>query len=284
MSGNGRFLKADGVVLLRLVAVTVAAIVAMSFALSFTSQHALAVAANIPTTIAIGWPLIVDGTIVVSTFAVLVLEGRGRRGPTAYAWTILVLFGLVSIYANGVHATGRHLTLPEDFAIGAVPALALLLSTHLLVIMLKSPHAQVAAVAAADQSVERAADAPAPVAVTAAPAVAARVASPEPYVDIAPDEEQTAPLPAHAKAAMTAAPTTVGPRSSASTTRTTTVDRDQVARRIRSHIAKHGKHPSGAVVGDWIGQTPRSGRRLVVTLAEEGKIPAEPATAATAGA
>lgn len=135
---TGRILRADAAWLLRLVATTAGLIVLVSFVLSFNSQRDLAAEAHIPTLFAWGWPLIVDGTIIVATFAVLIMGPRSRQ-VAWYPWTILILFGAVSIYANGVHATGRQPSLPEAFIIGAIPAVALLVSTHLLVMMLTAP-------------------------------------------------------------------------------------------------------------------------------------------------
>lgn len=139
---GGRVLRANSPVLLVSAASMVALIIVVSGLMSFQAQMELAGHAGIPEAVAWGWPVIVDGTVIVGTVAVLLLTPRGR-GKAAYAWLVLCVFGLVTVAANGVHATGAEVPLWARFGIGAVPAVALLLSTHLFVLMLTSPEIQV---------------------------------------------------------------------------------------------------------------------------------------------
>ncbi|KQO98303.1 DUF2637 domain-containing protein [Leifsonia sp. Leaf264] len=117
------------------VALTLVVIIANAFVISFQSQVDLAILARIHKDVAFGWPIIVDGTIVVSTFAAFMLHRHGVR-VSWYPWAILILFGAVSIWANGIHATGADVSLPELFLVGAVPAVGILLSVHLFVIVI----------------------------------------------------------------------------------------------------------------------------------------------------
>ena len=117
------------------VAVTVVIVIGVSFLLSFQAQVELAIAARIDPAVAFGWPLIVDGTIIISTFAALILQPYGPR-VSWYPWANLILFGVLSIYANGIHATSAEPSSVELFIIGAVPAVGLLVSTHMLAILL----------------------------------------------------------------------------------------------------------------------------------------------------
>jgi hypothetical protein len=132
---DGRILHALSRWLLWPVAATVLLVIGVSFLLSFQSQMELAIAARIRPDVAWGWPIIVDGTIVIATFAALILQPRGKR-VSWYPWANLILFGVLSIYANGIHATDTQPAVWELFIIGAVPAVGLLVSTHMLVIML----------------------------------------------------------------------------------------------------------------------------------------------------
>lgn len=136
---GGRILSANSRGLLRAVAISVIVVIAVSFAISFTALVELAIMARIPAAVAWGWPLVVDGTMVVATFGTVLLATRTSRLVRAYPWIVLGLFGALSIYANGIHSVGGQISAPEAFTVGAVAPLALLASTHLLVTMLHSP-------------------------------------------------------------------------------------------------------------------------------------------------
>jgi Protein of unknown function (DUF2637) len=78
---------------------------AASFVLSFAALADLAARAGIPAHLAWLWPLIVDGTILQVTMAVVALAGhddedRKRR----YFWIVLSSSAAVSVGANGLHA------------------------------------------------------------------------------------------------------------------------------------------------------------------------------------
>jgi hypothetical protein len=132
---DGRFLNALSRGLLWPVALTVVGVITVSFVLSFQAQTELAILARIPAAAAWGLPVIVDGTILISTFAALILRPRGWT-VAWWPWFVLSLFGAISIWSNGIHATNSKLTLTELFLVGAIPAVGLLVSTHMLVIML----------------------------------------------------------------------------------------------------------------------------------------------------
>lgn len=118
-------------------AVTVAV---MAFAMSFDALTQLARGAGIRQTIAWMWPVVVDGSMIVATAAALVLRNSPERAVRLYPWAQLGLFALVSVVGNGLHALGTRgaVTLPGPVAVAVsgVPPVALLLSTHLLVMML----------------------------------------------------------------------------------------------------------------------------------------------------
>ena len=99
----------------------------------------MAIASGIPEELAFIWPLIVDGFIVVATSAAFVLGRSGRRA-TWYPWAALVVFSAISVAGNALHATEASLRVPTVVAtvVSAVPAIALLIASHLLVVMVSS--------------------------------------------------------------------------------------------------------------------------------------------------
>ena len=117
------------------------AVALMAFAMSFDALAALARGAGIRGAIAWMWPIVVDGSMIVATAAALVLRNSPERAVRTYPWAQLALFALVSVIGNGLHATAHahsDLQLPAvvAVAVSGVPPVALLLSTHLLVMML----------------------------------------------------------------------------------------------------------------------------------------------------
>jgi hypothetical protein len=110
------------------------------FTLSFSALNDLAVASGIDRHLAFLWPLIVDGFIIVATAAALTLRSRGPR-VTWYPWVALVLFSAISVIGNSIHAAdAARLGVPMPIATGvsSVPAIALLVATHLLVVIVGS--------------------------------------------------------------------------------------------------------------------------------------------------
>lgn len=118
-------------------AAAVALLATAGFTLSFSSLIDLAALSGIDRQLAFLWPLIVDGFIVVATGAAFALKGRSRR-ITWYPWTALIFFSVISVIGNAVHASQvAHIKVPIVLAtaVSAIPAIALLVATHLLVVM-----------------------------------------------------------------------------------------------------------------------------------------------------
>lgn len=109
-----------------------------AFWLSFMALADLAARSGIAPEQAWIWPLLVDGLIVVSTIAVVALDGR----PGAwYPWALLICGALVSVAANSLHAiVAADASVPGVLAatVAAVPPLVLLASTHLTVVLTRS--------------------------------------------------------------------------------------------------------------------------------------------------
>lgn len=124
----------------RVVAVLMTVVIAVaSFVLSFSSLWSLAARSAWPARLAWLWPVIVDGTIVLATMAIVALAGYGgRRGSRRYFWAVLCAAAVVSVSGNAVHALipGAAPLVPWLSAvIACVPPIALLATTHTLAIL-----------------------------------------------------------------------------------------------------------------------------------------------------
>jgi uncharacterized membrane protein YidH (DUF202 family) len=122
-----------------------------SFVLSFTALADLAVRAGIPKHLAWLWPLIVDGTILQATMAVVTLAGLdGQDRNRRYFWIVLSTSALVSVVANGWHAVlpaAAPLSPWLAVAIAVVAPVSLLASTHGLSLLVRASSARAAEVA-----------------------------------------------------------------------------------------------------------------------------------------
>ena len=109
-----------------------------AFWLSFMALADLAARSGIAAGQAWIWPLLVDGLIVVSTIAVVALDGRAGAW---YPWALLICGALVSVAANALHSiVAAETSVPGVLAatVAAVPPLVLLASTHLTVVLTRS--------------------------------------------------------------------------------------------------------------------------------------------------
>ncbi len=117
--------------------VGVAGLAGCGFTLSFASLRELAIGSGVLPSLAFLWPLSVDGFIVMATVAAIRLKGQGPR-VVWYPWAALVLFAAISIAGNAIHAAEsatRSLSVGIATTVSAVPAIALLIASHLLVVM-----------------------------------------------------------------------------------------------------------------------------------------------------
>ncbi|MFD5175422.1 DUF2637 domain-containing protein [Nocardia sp. NPDC058379] len=114
--------------------VIVVAIGAAAFVLSFAALRDLAVMANTPAPLAWLFPVIVDGTIIQATIAVLALADSPER---SFFTRVLIAGATVSIGGNIAHAVvSGHGVLAAVLAVIA-PA-ALLVDTHGLAVLLRA--------------------------------------------------------------------------------------------------------------------------------------------------
>jgi hypothetical protein len=112
---------------------------AASFVLSFSSLWDLAARSAWPTHLAWLWPVIVDGTIILATMAIVALASyRHQRGNRRFFWAVLCAAAVVSVSGNAVHAVIPD-TAPlvpwVSALIACVPPIALLATTHTLAIL-----------------------------------------------------------------------------------------------------------------------------------------------------
>ena len=116
---------------------------AASFVLSFAALHDLAARAGIPARLAWLWPLIVDGTILQATMAVVALAGyRGQDRSRRYFWIVLSSAAAVSLGANALHAVvpaSAPLSPCLAAAIAVVAPVGLLATTHGLSLLIRVP-------------------------------------------------------------------------------------------------------------------------------------------------
>ncbi|WP_158603033.1 DUF2637 domain-containing protein [Jiangella rhizosphaerae] len=110
-----------------------------AFTLSFDALRELALAAGLRSELVWIWPLVVDGFMVVSTINAVVLSERIPRAAW-YPAIALIVFAMVSIAGNGLHAA-RHadtdvISVPVAAVVSAIPAVALLIISHLIVVLL----------------------------------------------------------------------------------------------------------------------------------------------------
>lgn len=129
--GSARMLRAT-----RFAAVSITAVIGVAaFILSFASLTDLAIRGGYPRNLAPLWPIIVDGTILLATMAVLALGAYGaqQRANRRFFWWVLALAALASIGSNALHAItppGTELSPWLKAAIGVVPPVSLLATAH----------------------------------------------------------------------------------------------------------------------------------------------------------
>ncbi|WP_431956410.1 DUF2637 domain-containing protein [Nocardia lijiangensis] len=158
---------------------------AAAFRLSFTTLEDLAKLAHVPARDAWLFPLIVDGTILLATFGVLVCTHRKER---RFFVAVLTIGALVSVAGNSLHAVAAGRDLPPWAAalVAAIAPISLLADTHGLALLFRAAQRHsVPAPIAAPVAVESEPD-PVPVAEPATASVPVAVPDPEPV---------TAPIP-----------------------------------------------------------------------------------------
>ena len=128
--------------LVHIAATLVGAIACGAFVISYSALYSLALAANIVHPLAVLYPFLVDGFIVVASLAAFAMRGQPKR-HTWYPWALLILFFAFSVIGNAVHANAQHgvprLSPLAAALVSAVPPIALGLAFHLLLRMVSAP-------------------------------------------------------------------------------------------------------------------------------------------------
>ncbi|MBT1164554.1 DUF2637 domain-containing protein [Bifidobacterium felsineum] len=109
----------------------------LAFVISFDALRAVGLACGINPGLAWMFPLIVDGSTLAFTWAAWAFKTRRMR--TVYPWLMLVLFSVISLIGNALHAHPvqvNGLLLPDWVPpiIMTVPPVALLATTHMIVL------------------------------------------------------------------------------------------------------------------------------------------------------
>ncbi|MEU1954811.1 DUF2637 domain-containing protein [Nocardia rhamnosiphila] len=179
---------------------------AAAFRLSFSTLEDLARLARMPADDAWLFPLIVDGTILLATFGLLVCAHH--QAERRFFLGVLVVGSLVSVAGNSVHAVAAGQPLPGWAAalVAAVAPISLLVDTHGLALLFRVAARQRAQAQAEPEPVAE--PEPAPAALPAesdSEPVTDPVSEPEPE-PVAPPVPVLAPVPDPAPAPVPAAP------------------------------------------------------------------------------
>lgn len=114
----------------------VVAIASIAFVLSFDALRTLGMACGVSLALAWMFPLIIDLPVIAFTWATWVF--KTRHLGQAYPWAMLVVFSLVSLAGNALHAHPTEtngMLLPQWGAslLMTMPAVALLATSHMIV-------------------------------------------------------------------------------------------------------------------------------------------------------
>ncbi|MBD3778336.1 MAG: DUF2637 domain-containing protein [Micrococcales bacterium] len=111
----------------------------LAFVLSFSALSAVGVASGIEARLGWAFPLIIDGFILLATWAAWRFRTQGLRGAW-YPWAAFVVFSVVSMTGNALHAHpvqvgALMLTRWAATAFSTVPSVALLVASHMLLLI-----------------------------------------------------------------------------------------------------------------------------------------------------
>jgi hypothetical protein len=111
----------------------------LAFVLSFSALSAVGVASGIEASLGWAFPLIIDGFILLATWAAWRFRTQGLRGAW-YPWAAFVVFSAVSMAGNALHAhpvqVGELLLAQwAATAFSTVPSIALLVASHMLLMI-----------------------------------------------------------------------------------------------------------------------------------------------------
>lgn len=115
-----------------------------AFMLSFAALADLAAKAGQPPELAWIWPVIVDGSILQATVAVVALAARDDAGGSRrFFWSVLAAAAAVSIAGNALHAAvsdTRVLGTAVAAVVATIAPISLLAATHGLALLVRTPY------------------------------------------------------------------------------------------------------------------------------------------------
>lgn len=120
----------------------------LAFIISFDALRTLGLACGINNALAWMFPLIIDGSTLAFTWAAWAFKTRALS--TWYPWAALVLFSIFSLIGNALHAHAVRvgaMMLPSwaPSIIMTVPPIALLATTHMIVLAASRTYDEIAA-------------------------------------------------------------------------------------------------------------------------------------------
>jgi hypothetical protein len=111
----------------------------LGFTLSFLALRDVGLAWGVAAPVSWAFPLLIDGFIVLATWVAWRFQTDGLRA-TWYPWSALVVFSVLSVVGNAMHAhptqVGALLLTPwQAAAFSSIPPVALLVASHMLVVI-----------------------------------------------------------------------------------------------------------------------------------------------------
>lgn len=210
------------------------------------------------------FPVLIDVGTVATMIAAAQFRLRGIDGRWL-AYVAFIALSAVSIVANASHAwraADMTVTTPWAAAIlAATPPAALLAITHLVMMLIPDEKERAKLQAAREKQSEaearqrQSSQQAAPVATTPVAPAAAVAAAPAPATSLRlVDQDKPA-----------------------------AADQAEVREKVLAHIAEHGEKPTGAIVGDWLGKSYKTGQRFLQKLEESGELNAATVPASVSG-
>lgn len=251
------------------------------------------------------FPVLIDVGTVAAMVAAAQFRVNGLKGRWL-AYTTFVALSVVSIVANSTHA-GRaaDLTMTTAWAaalLAATPPAALLAITHLVMMLIPDEKERAKIQAAKEEAAAVDAKRTEPQLPTQPPLrVVTRdghprgeaiALTPRPHVSAMQDKRETVTAPYPDTQASTQVMLDTGPvlvpelaepvslpmsETEAGTTPVVAsgeVSADWVGDQVLAFIREHGKKPTGAMVGEWLGgKSPKTGQRFLRELTDTGPVP-----------
>lgn len=270
------FLAPDSKVLHYTTRIVVMLIAVGAAVLSFDALTSLAINSGIRPVLGWIWAIIIDGFILVATFAAFALRDRKSK---YYAWFTLTLFVILSVLGNAWHAAisqnvNYQLPLWVSTLVTAIPPVALFLSIHLLILMI-SPTPEQKKFLERQRARE---DRLAKIEQRELDKIETEITKTRVHEDgkkiVSKLKDTQKPFTEPEKEKPSEPPATTERSKNLISTLTQDENQNDVIKKIRTLIHNKEPLPSGKEVGEWLGKTERTGQKLLKQIKqEEGIIP-----------